>query len=298
MGVNHTTGFSHNIKMGALKLCLILLFCVLQYHGSAAKCEDKYDECGLMSAAGGCQEEGEWGEFVKESCPKSCELCGEVKAHGFDAYLSGESCTPKNVEIGRCRDWCEECKVWKKEGACERPYVFDKCRISCEDPTCVCKDTCPEACEDWADKNMCDIPWIDAHCAKSCEWENCTDPTPPTPPTATPTIDCECQCEPFCHNQAAIGGCSDERVAKYCPCVCDPRCKNDPTTSKPDDGRCDELCTDSMGQFMIPGAPTKWCHCSNWLGYVKDCAACDKNQGHPLCDKYGALVFDDSTRQC
>merc|ERR1711931_37342 len=363
MGVNHTTGFSHNIKMGALKLCLILLFCVLQYHGSAAKCEDKYDECGLMSAAGGCQEEGEWGDFVKESCPKSCELCGEVKAHGFDAYLSGESCTPKTLNLKanpklkkeceapgcgkcegnvplpvdckdacpaqcqkgaadgkcadknsyiyqqcpescgwerecRCRDWCEECKVWKKEGACERPYVFDKCRISCEDPTCVCKDTCPEACEDWADKNMCDIPWIDAHCAKSCEWENCTDPTPPTPPTTTPTIDCECQCEPFCHNQAAIGGCSDERVAKYCPCVCDPRCKNDPTTAKPDDGRCDELCTDSMGQFMIPGAPTKWCHCSNWLGYVKDCAACDKNQGHPLCDKYGALVFDDSTRQC
>jgi len=49
---------------------------------------------------------------------------------------------------------------------------------------------------------------------------------------------------------------------------------------------------------MIPGAPTKWCHCSNWIGYVKDCPDCDKNQGHPLCEKYGKLVFDDSTRQC
>merc|ERR1711931_282151 len=118
---------------------------------------------------------------------------------------------------------------------------------------------------------MCDEPWIDAHCPISCQWANCTTTTappttaPPTPPTTAPPT---------------------------------PPTTAPPTTHVPN-GRCDELCTDSMGQFMIPGEPTKWCHCSNWLGYVKDCAKCTKMEGHPLCEKYGQkLVFDDSSRRC
>merc|ERR1719369_2687805 len=256
----------------------------------------------IMAAAGGCNEEGEWGDFVKATCPKSCELCGEIKAHGFDAYLSEESCTPKSH--GRCDDWCDECKAWAKDGECGRYYVFEKCPLSCHDPVCECKDTCQDACEDWASRDMCKIPWIDAHCAKSCEWENCTTTTVPPTPSTTPK-DCTCKCEPFCHNQAAAGGCSDKDVKRECPCVCDPDCI-DPTpdttpatTPNPHPGTCDELCTDSMGQFAIPGEPTKWCHCSNWLGYVKDCYKCTKMQGHPLCEKYDQkAVFDSSKGQC
>jgi len=123
----------------------------------------------------------------------------------------------------------------------------------------------------------------------------------PTTPTPT-TIDCTDDCIPACQEWFADKSwdmCGNPRFAAVCPAECDPRCKPHPPTTGPvPDGTCDDLCTDSMGQFMIPGSPTQWCHCSNWLGYVKDCADCDKSQGHPLCDKYGKLVFDDSTRQC
>merc|ERR1711970_1092581 len=214
MGVNHTTGFSHNIKMGALKLCLVLLFCVLQYHGSAAKCEDKYDECGLMSAAGGCQEEGEWGDFVKESCPKSCELCGEVKAHGFDAYLSGESCTPKTLNLKANPKLKKECEA-SGCGKCEGnvPLPVD------------CKDACPDQCQ----------------------------------------------------KGAAAGKCADKNSYIYQQCPCHGQ---------------------QYGQFPVRGECTKWCHCSNYMGVVKDCPDCDRLSGHPLCAKYGHTLFDPSIGQC
>merc|ERR1711931_513633 len=370
---NHTTGFSHlTVKMGRT-LCFVLLLSASVYLGSADKCDDKYPECKILAADGGCVK-----DFVKKDCPTSCRAEGCVKnvlKDNFYGALPGKGqCTIKSVSTaiapsdqckeypgecpgmncdetnhippechepcpkmcewavknGKCHNatddfWyrtcpkscenpicnectnvCPECIKWAEEGECGREYVFEKCRLAC-DVRCnsTCTDTCHEACESWGKEGRCDDPWVLEQCQLTCNKDCWTTlkptPTPTTTPTTT-TVDCTDECIPACKDWYADKSwdmCANKRFADVCPAECDPRCKTHPTTEGPvPDGTCDELCTDSMGQFMIPGAPTKWCHCSNWLGYVKDCAACDKNQGHPLCDKYGALVFDDSTRQC
>merc|ERR1712212_164957 len=355
-------GFFHNIKMGALKLCLILLFCVLQYHGSAAECVDKYEECDRMAARGGCKEAGEWGDFVTGSCAKSCGICSAPRytSHDFYGKLATKegNCHPtrtidfdanpelkaeceatpcgtcngvtklrddcrdecaENCKAGKeaglcadktsyiyqncpescgwykeclCKDTCEECQQWAKDGDCDKSYVVEKCHLSCRDPICFCEDTCAEACKDWAKDGLCDKePWVDAHCANSCKWDNCTAATTPAPTTTVPTttIDCRDRCPELC----AVWPCSDPDVARECPGTCDERCNPDPTDA-PDSCSCGD---GQYGQCGIDGACTKWCHVSNWVGVVKDCADCSPEQD-PLCSKYGKLLFDPDTKQC
>merc|ERR1712168_1619596 len=69
-------GFSLDISMEVLKLCVILIFCVLQYH--AAKIEKReYADCEFWAANGDCDTKPEcgscdWQLWVAANCPVAC----------------------------------------------------------------------------------------------------------------------------------------------------------------------------------------------------------------------------------
>merc|ERR1712168_1614267 len=53
-------------------------------------------------------------------------------------------------------------------------------------------------------------------------------------------------------------------------------------------------CPVERGQFPIPEDCSKWCHCDDGVGYIKDCPACNVS---PDCPR-GKLYFDPYTGRC
>jgi len=83
-------------------------------------CADSDSQCKIWALGGECHENP---NYMRENCPKSCELCG-------------------------CKDFEKDCQSWADEGDCfiEKEYMDENCPMSCF--VCIDEDEDPK----WAKK--------------------------------------------------------------------------------------------------------------------------------------------------
>jgi len=157
---------------------------------------------------------GQWDEFMKINCAKTCDLCDVMPPIPTTAQ---PTTTKKDDgdETGNCDDNVHCCEDFAKSGFCTKyqSFMSVECKRSCG--LCGdCKDTNSlENCTYWKDQNHCSggqwDEFMKINCAKTC---NLCDVMPPIPTTAQPTTtkkdDGDCEDEnTSCQSWASRGEC-------------------------------------------------------------------------------------------
>merc|ERR1719477_538008 len=151
-------------------------------------CEDTKDNCNYWLGEGYCTSE-EWGEWMAENCPKSCNKCDKVTT-------TTEIVTPLPITTTKpseCKDLKDNCAYWEGEGHCDSDewgqYMTENCPVSCKKCGTVTKTTTtpvattttiPSECVDvekdcyaYLNKGYCTtgdyVDWMAENCAKSCD---------------------------------------------------------------------------------------------------------------------------------
>merc|ERR1719334_2709266 len=114
-------------------------------------CYDRKKDCVYWEALGEC--EGEYADWMKEQCPRSCLVCTDEK--------------PK------CEDKKENCPTYALNGDCvtNAGWMWDNCRKSCgicgDNQDCVENDN---RCREWAQQGECENNprYMLRFCQKSC----------------------------------------------------------------------------------------------------------------------------------
>ena len=185
-------------------------------------CKDLKDNCAYWKGEGHCDSD-EWGSYMTENCPVSCDKCKTVTT--TTEIITPPPITTTKPNPTECEDLKDNCAYWKGEGHCDSEewgsYMTENCPVSCNKckttttkPTTVtssteivtpppitttkptkCEDT-KENCNYWLGEGYCTSDewgsWMAENCPKSCGKCNTVTTTtkivtPPPITTTTPT---------------------------------------------------------------------------------------------------------------
>jgi len=106
------------------------------------ECKDLRDECSAMKDSCNINEE------IKQSCPKTCGLCGGKK---------------------KCKDVGTSCNYWREKGWCFMKSVIEKCPRTCG--SCGGEKRCKDvgtSCNYWREKGWCFMKLVIEKCPRTC----------------------------------------------------------------------------------------------------------------------------------
>ncbi|XP_070574803.1 zinc metalloproteinase nas-4-like isoform X2 [Ptychodera flava] len=123
-------------------------------------CADKENDCGYWATTGYCTS-GQYVDWMKENCPKSCNSCDDTDDGGGGGG-------------GDCKDDNNQCSNWAQSGECQANpgYMLVSCKKSCDqcDGGANCEDKNVN-CEWWSGQGFCrgtHARYMSRNCKKSC----------------------------------------------------------------------------------------------------------------------------------
>jgi len=97
-------------------------------------CKDLKDNCAYWKGEGHCDSE-EWGQWMAENCPVSCDKCATVKPTTTEIVTPPPITTTKPDPVN-CEDTKDNCNYWLGEGYCTSEewgqWMAENCAKSCD----------------------------------------------------------------------------------------------------------------------------------------------------------------------